>query len=625
MNFLLPASSAPRPPVLRRRYFWFLGGFVTVLLLVTSVPEAYFAFRENRARIAELQSAEARLAASRVTSFLEYHERLLTEVDGLPWRSGVLDEADRVAEYERLMKLVPAVMQIEHIDVAGKRAMRISRTDPNLVGTAPTAAALTAAQQARRTGKWYSPTYLREGNVPYVTLALAAGEGRNGASVVQINLRFVTDMVAQMRFGVAGQAYIVDSASKLVAHPNLSLVLRGIDLGGKLPAALLAGLTAIEPDSQSQPGMAFFESEAIEGGRVLSSAVRIEAPGWWVVVEQPYSEALSSVFGTLRRTAGFLLLGLGLAFVASYLLARTFSAPILRLQRGAARIGAGDLSARIDVQSGDEIEALANEFNKMAAQLEEYTTGLEKMVSQKTAQLEQANRHKSEFLTNMSHELRTPLNAIIGFSDVLREQYFGELNAKQMEYAHDIHQSGQHLLSLINDILDLSKIEAGRMELNESRFHLPTTIDNALVLIRERALELNLSVKADIAAEIGDFVADERKVKQILINLLSNAVKFSHPNGWVLLTASRGTKEVVISVQDAGDGVALDDQAAIFEEFHQLNRPGSAKQEGTGLGLALARRFVELHGGRIWVDSQPGNGATFSFSLPDREMAPAQL
>ena len=625
MNFLLPASSAPRPPVLRRRYFWFLGGFVTVLLLVTSVPEAYFAFRENRARIAELQSAEARLAASRVTSFLEYHERLLTEVDGLPWRSGVLDEADRVAEYERLMKLVPAVMQIEHIDVAGKRAMRISRTDPNLVGTAPTAAALTAAQQARRTGKWYSPTYLREGNVPYVTLALAAGEGRNGASVVQINLRFVTDMVAQMRFGVAGQAYILDSASKLVAHPNLSLVLRGIDLGGKLPAALLTGLTAIEPDSQSQPGMAFFESEAIEGGRVLSSAVRIEAPGWWVVVEQPYSEALSSVFGTLRRTAGFLLLGLGLAFVASYLLARTFSAPILRLQRGAARIGAGDLSARIDVQSGDEIEALANEFNKMAAQLEEYTTGLEKMVSQKTAQLEQANRHKSEFLTNMSHELRTPLNAIIGFSDVLREQYFGELNAKQMEYAHDIHQSGQHLLSLINDILDLSKIEAGRMELNESRFHLPTTIDNALVLIRERALELNLSVKADIAAEIGDFVADERKVKQILINLLSNAVKFSHPNGWVLLTASRGTKEVVISVQDAGDGVALEDQAAIFEEFHQLNRPGSAKQEGTGLGLALARRFVELHGGRIWVDSQPGNGATFSFSLPDREMAPAQL
>jgi len=625
LNFLLPASSAPRPPVLRRRYFWFLGGFVTVLLLVTSVPEAYFAFRENRARIAELQSAEARLAASRVTSFLEYHERLLTEVDGLPWRSGVLDEADRVAEYERLMKLVPAVMQIEHIDVAGKRAMRISRTDPNLVGTAPTAAALTAAQQARRTGKWYSPTYLREGNVPYVTLALAAGEGRNGASVVQINLRFVTDMVAQMRFGVAGQAYILDSASKLVAHPNLSLVLRGIDLGGKLPAALLTGLTAIEPDSQSQPGMAFFESEAIEGGRVLSSAVRIEAPGWWVVVEQPYSEALSSVFGTLRRTAGFLLLGLGLAFVASYLLARTFSAPILRLQRGAARIGAGDLSARIDVQSGDEIEALANEFNKMAAQLEEYTTGLEKMVSQKTAQLEQANRHKSEFLTNMSHELRTPLNAIIGFSDVLREQYFGELNAKQMEYAHDIHQSGQHLLSLINDILDLSKIEAGRMELNESRFHLPTTIDNALVLIRERALELNLSVKADIAAEIGDFVADERKVKQILINLLSNAVKFSHPNGWVLLTASRGTKEVVISVQDAGDGVALEDQAAIFEEFHQLNRPGSAKQEGTGLGLALARRFVELHGGRIWVDSQPGNGATFSFSLPDREMAPAQL
>ena len=629
------AQSMPRSPVLRRRYFWFLGGFVTLLLLLTSAPEAYFAFRENKENIAQLQSAEARLAANRVSNFLEYQERLLTEVDRLPWTSGVLTEGDRVSEYERLMKQVPAIMEIEHIDASGQKAMRISRTDPNRIGASPTPGSDVAIREATRRGKWYSPTYLREGNVPYVTLAMAMGDGRDGVTIAQVNLKFVADVVATIRFGEAGHAYIVDSANKLVAHPNLSLVLRRLDLSGLLPAYLLErrkrGPMAGETQRNSaeanvsQPSSAFFESDSLEGGRVLSSAVHIDATDWWVVVEQPYSEALSSVFGTLRRTVGFLLLGLALAFAASYLLARTFASPILRVQRGAARITAGDLSARIDIRSGDEIEDLAAEFNKMAAQLEEYTTGLEKMVADKTAQLEMANRHKSEFLANMSHELRTPLNAVIGFSDVLKEQYFGSLNPKQQEYVRDINESGQHLLSLINDILDLSKIEAGRMDLDLSRFNLPASIDNALVLVRERAHRHNLQLKSSIAPDISDMVADERKLKQILINLLSNAVKFSHPGGWVLVSASRGTSEIMISVKDSGVGVAPKDQAAIFDEFHQLKTTGSAKQEGTGLGLTLAKRFTELHGGRIWIESDIGQGANFTFTLPDRDLPPSQV
>ena len=236
----------------------------------------------------------------------------------------------------------------------------------------------------------------------------------------------------------------------------------------------------------------------------------------------------------------------------------------------------------------------------------------------KSQELEAASHHKSEFLANMSHELRTPLNAIIGFSEVLAEQMFGDVNEKQAEYLQDILSSGRHLLSLINDILDLSKVEAGRLELELGRFHLPTALDNAFTLVRERATRHGITLTQTVDAGVGDIVADERKVKQILLNLLSNAVKFTPEGGRVGLTATVADGAVTIAVSDTGIGIAPEDQAAIFEEFRQVGRDDARKQEGTGLGLTLAKKFVELHGGRIWVQSQVGQGSTFSFTLPVR-------
>ena len=239
-------------------------------------------------------------------------------------------------------------------------------------------------------------------------------------------------------------------------------------------------------------------------------------------------------------------------------------------------------------------------------------------IADKSRQLEAASRHKSEFLANMSHELRTPLNAILGFSEVLAERMFGEVNEKQAEYLQDILSSGRHLLSLINDILDLSKVEAGRLELELGRFHLPTALDNALTLVRERATRHGITLTQTVDERVGDIVADERKVKQILLNLLSNAVKFTPEGGRVGLTATVADGAVTIAVSDTGVGIAPEDQAAIFEEFRQVGREDARKQEGTGLGLTLAKKFVELHGGRIWVESQVGQGSTFSFTLPVR-------
>jgi len=237
-------------------------------------------------------------------------------------------------------------------------------------------------------------------------------------------------------------------------------------------------------------------------------------------------------------------------------------------------------------------------------------------IADKSRQLEAASQHKSEFLANMSHELRTPLNAVIGFSEVLLQRMFGALNEKQDEYLKDIYASGQHLLSLINDILDLSKIEAGRMELVPAPFHFPSALENAVTLVRERAARHGIALHLDLDPRLGELVGDERKVKQVLLNLLSNAVKFTPEGGRIRLKASRTDGAVEIAVTDTGVGIAPEDQAAIFEEFRQVGTDETRKQEGTGLGLTLAKKFIELHGGRIWVESELGRGSTFTFTLP---------
>jgi len=236
-------------------------------------------------------------------------------------------------------------------------------------------------------------------------------------------------------------------------------------------------------------------------------------------------------------------------------------------------------------------------------------------IETKSRELETASRHKSEFLANMSHELRTPLNAIIGFSEVLAERMFGEINDKQAEYLDDIVVSGRHLLALINDILDLSKIEAGRMELDLSEFELAAVIANTLSLVRERAQRRGIALASVVDPRIGPVRADERKVKQVLLNLLSNALKFTPEGGRIDVRAGLARDHVEIAVTDTGVGISPEDQATVFEEFRQVGA-AAKKVEGTGLGLAISRKFVELHGGAIRVASEPGKGSTFTFTLP---------
>jgi signal transduction histidine kinase len=270
--------------------------------------------------------------------------------------------------------------------------------------------------------------------------------------------------------------------------------------------------------------------------------------------------------------------------------------------------------------SSEVIELLATFAAQSALAIQ--NARLFREIADKSRQLEAASRHKSEFLANMSHELRTPLNAVIGFSEVLLQRMFGELNDKQAEYLQDIYASGQHLLSLINDILDLSKIEAGRMDLASALFHLPSALDNAVALVKERAARHGIALQVDVDPRLGELMGDERKIKQVVLNLLSNAVKFTPEGGRISLKASGRDGAVEIAVTDTGIGIAPEDQAAIFEEFRQVGSDETRKQEGTGLGLTLAKKFVELHGGRLWVESEPRRGSTFTFTLPVAPTAP---
>jgi signal transduction histidine kinase len=313
--------------------------------------------------------------------------------------------------------------------------------------------------------------------------------------------------------------------------------------------------------------------------------------------------------------------------------------PTIRLSDAAKEIAAGNFDARVENKTNDEIGELSKSFNYMTQTLKSLIDGLkERTVELEFARdmAEAATRAKSEFLANISHELRTPLNAIIGFSDVMQIGLGGELTDKQKEYIRTIQKSGDHLLGIINDILDLSAVEAGKMELSYSDVDVNALINESLFFIMEKAMRHGIKVTTDVGENIGTIEADEKRLKQVLVNLLSNAVKFTLDRGSISVSARRVDSSwlmtnidelsamsyernrdfVEISVADTGIGIKPEDTDRLFKPFQQLESPYKKRYEGTGLGLALCKRIVKLHGGDIWAESEYGKGSRFAFKMP---------
>jgi signal transduction histidine kinase len=765
------------------KYFAYCAALVCGAVLATGGISLYAAHQESRNASAKLLQEKALSAAARIGQFVQEIERQIGWTL-LPGASQVAPAELRL-EYLKLLRLVPAITDLSHVDRDGRERLRVSRLGMDSVGSGEDFSREAKFTQAKAGRPYLSPVYFRKETEPYMTIAVAS-TGRQ-VTVAEVNLKFIWDVVSGIKVGEKGHAYVVDSLGRLIAHPDISLVLQKTDL---------SVLSQVRSALDGREGS--FSARDAGGQPVLTTFAAIAPPGWYVFVEQPEAEAFAPLHALILRTGLLLLAGLGLSVLASALIARRMVTPIRALQAGAAEIGKGALEHRIRVESGDELEALADQFNASAARLQESYSGLERKVEERTRalsetleqqtamsevlrlitrsptdvepalaalakraaslcsavhghvllvdgdvlrplggyaaedgpiplaterlplergyvtcravidravihiedivplldtefrsaranqekfgfrtvlvaplmredtavgaiflwrrevrrfseaqvnllktfadqaaiavdnvrlfneiqeksrQLEVANRHKSEFLATMSHELRTPLNAIIGFSEVLSERMFGELNPKQAEYLADIHASGRHLLSLINDILDLSKIEAGRMELDLARFSLPVVIDDALTLVRGRAAQHGVDLERDIDTRLGEFIGDELKFKQIVLNLLSNALKFTPQGGRVRVSAALLNGHAQVAVSDTGIGIAPADQETIFEAFRQAGVDHARAHEGTGLGLTLTRKFVELHGGRIWVDSLPAQGSTFTFTLPVR-------
>ncbi|HTO86358.1 MAG TPA: ATP-binding protein [Thermoanaerobaculia bacterium] len=602
---------------------------VTLALIASGAIGVYSNYRENRDELLRLQREKAGAAASRIEAYVLEIEHEIGWL-GMP-QLGEAGPEERRFEYLRLLRQVQAITDVSQIDRKGREQLHVSRLSMNVASSDADFSSDPRVTVPLSGKTYFSPVYFRKETEPYITIAVAGSSEAAGITVAEVNLKFIWDVISRIKIGQNGLAYVIDGRGRLIAHPDISQVLKNLDLSA-LPQVRLA-LGAKENDESQQVSIA----RDPRGREVLAAYASIQPLGWHVFVEQPLKEAFATLDASLRRTGLLLLVGLVSSVVAGVFLARRMVEPIRAMQAGAARIGAGQLDQSIDVRTGDELEGLAGQFNSMAVQLKESYGQLERKVEERThdlraalqdaevarkaadqhsaeaeterARAEAANRAKSVFLANMSHELRTPLNAVIGFAQLMDRDR--SLPRDHREHLRIILRSGEHLLDLINDVLSLSKIEAGKESLSPARFDLLPFLEGLTEMLRPRCEAKGLDfVFEPLSSPPRAIVGDESKLRQILINLMGNAIKFTK-KGRVVLRVSWSEGKGTLEVEDTGPGMTPEELAKLFQPFVQT-ATGEKAKEGTGLGLVISRNFARLMGGDVTVGSERGHGSTFT-------------
>jgi len=581
------------------KYVALVVSVVCVALLANGLFGIWLSYRDQKAALVRIQGEKAALAAVQIGQFVKEIEGQLGWMTQSPWLALTLEE-QRI-DALRLLRHVPAIAELASVDAGGREQLRVSRTAMDALGSGRDLSKEPAIVEALARGVYRGPVYFRRGSEPYFTLALA---GDRGAAIAEVNLIYVWDVVSQIKVGDKGKAFVVDAAGRLIAHPDISLVLRNTDFT-HLPQVGLAreGL----PDKSGEPAQVTRDAE---GRDVLTAHASVPALGWLVFVELPVSEAYAPVYASLLATGLVLLGGLALAVLASLMLARKMVTPIRALQRGAARIGSGALDQRIDIRTGDELEALGHQFNSMASQLQESYATLERKVEERTRQLQLANLAKSRFLAAASHDLRQPLHALNLFVAQLRSE---KDPAEKGRVIARIDAAVAAMNELFNALLDMSKLDAGVLAPSIAEFpvdHLLKRIETTFTAAA-RQKGLRLRIVASSAWIRSDFILLER----VMLNIVSNAVQYTKRGGVIVGCRRRGD-HVRIEVWDSGVGIPADQQRNVFGEFFQLGTPDGDRRGGLGLGLALVDRLCHLLDHPIELSSTPGRGSRFSVSVP---------
>jgi signal transduction histidine kinase/ActR/RegA family two-component response regulator len=586
------------------KYAAYFVALVSAALIASSGFGLYFSYRETGAALFALQREKAQGAVTRIEQFVHEIEQQV----GWSYSPAIRETAardQRYLDFLRLLRQAPAVTEVLWLDARGREQLRVSRLGMDRVGGGADFSRDARFIAPRRGNTYFSPVYFHKETEPYMTIAMPSG--RDGAvTVAEVNLKFVWDVVSRIRVGETGYAYVVDARGQLVSHPDISLVLQKTDL-----SALPQVRAALEPPEQPA-GAASDPSEGRDrtGRPVLAAFAPIPTLGWVVFVEQPLSEAYAPIYAFMARMGLLLLLGLILSVLAGLLLARHMVTPIKALQTGAAQVGAGALEHRIEVQTGDELEALAGEFNRMAARLQESYTGLERKVEERTRDLAAANQAKSRFLAAASHDLRQPMHALGLFIAQLRGRIS---DFETLALVGKVEAAVTALQELLDSLLDISRLDAGIVTPTLADFRLQpllVRLETAFAPqaerkgLRLRAVPTNLAVRSDPVL-----------LERVLLNLLSNAVRYTDRGGIVIGARRRG-RRVRIEAWDSGVGIAPEHGEAIFQEFYQLGNPERDRRKGLGLGLAIAARLARLLDSRIDLQSRPGKGSVFAIEIP---------
>jgi signal transduction histidine kinase len=595
-------------------------GLVVLVLAVNGGLETWFMYSEITQLLANAQSDKAEATARRIEQFVSELERQIS------WTTRAsATSVERRSDYAQLLQQAPSIDRVIQLDGAGKEQLRVTRGNV-VVASGVDYSGNPRFKETQGKSVWLSPVYF-DGLDPFMTIAMAHSGRNAGSTVAEVNLKFLSSFIEPDLIGKDNDAYIVGPTGRLLAHSNSSRRL-GTDLIG-LPQVAAELKEGAEPVTFGKDP---------DGTSVLTAAAGLDRLNWHIFFEQPLSVALQPVYNLLYRTGILLAVGIALAVFAGMLLARQMVVPIQALQAGARQLESSNFGYRIKVKAAaDEIEELADRFNRMADQLQESYGRLEQKVAERTRDLQQtvreldqkghelaiANSHKDQFFANMSHELRTPLNGMLGFSELLVDGLYGNLPDKALEILDLVQKDGRHLLGLINDVLDISKIDAGQLKLSLDDYSLGAIVDTVVATTGSLARAKDIEVKAVVPPDLPVGRGDERRLTQVLLNIVGNAIKFTD-TGSVEIRVNAANGHFNIAVQDTGPGIPPEDQGRIFEEFQQVDNSITRQKGGTGLGLSISRRLINVHGGNIELQSTLGVGSTFNIIVPVRVMEQGQ-